>query len=281
MDSFVVPAQTSQAPTTTRTTTMLVAGPLRVLVTDDPAHIVAAQRLRYRVFADEPGFSDAIGDPLTRTDADRFDAYCHHLVVIHDDDGMVGCARLLPPDRAIVAGGWYSDGEFETAGLSEIAASTVEMGRACVAADHRSGSVTALMWAAVLQYVDAGGHRYLMGCVSMPLGAPVGTGRARGADLHGVRNLVRDKHAAPWSVFPHASCRVDGIALDHIPAAEKSVIPPLLRGYLRLGAQVCGEPAIDEVFDVADFLTVIDRDGANRRYLDRLCGAIERLGGGR
>lgn len=259
--------------TASRVRTVLAGGPITVDLTVDPDDIVAVQRLRYRVFADEPGFSDAIGDPVAQRDADRFDEYCEHLVVRHADDGLIGCARLLAPPRAIAAGGWYTATEFDVRGLDEIRSATVEMGRACVADAHRSGATTALMWAAILAYLDDNGYDHLVGCVSVPLGGA----EERGATLRGVRDVVRDKHSAPWGVQPHTAPTVDGRPLDDIDPPASVVLPPLLRAYLRLGARVCGDPAVDRIFDVGDFVTVLDRAGTNKRYLDRLRSAATRL----
>ncbi len=256
---------------------MLGAGPVRVLLSGDPDDIVADQRLRYRVFSEEPGFSDHIGDHDSGRDADRFDDFAQHLIVRHDVDGVIGCARLLTPVRAVAAGGWYSATEFDVAGLAPIAARTVEMGRACVDSAHRSGSVTALMWASVLRYLDLTGLRYVMGSVSVPLRGTLGA--ARGAELRSVRDQLLASYLARWRTEPLTAPCVDGIALDDIAPHPGTALPPLLRGYLRLGARVCGEPAVDDAFDVGDFLTVIDRDGATRRYLDRLTSTVTRLAG--
>ncbi|GAB90053.1 GNAT family N-acetyltransferase [Gordonia rhizosphera] len=267
------PAGIRSVPAGARVRPILIAGPLSVELTDDPADIAAVQHLRYQVFAAEPGFSDAIGEPTTQRDADRYDEYCEHLVVRHLDHGLVGCARLLPPDRATAAGGWYTDTEFDAGELDEIRSATVEMGRVCVAPDHRQGSTTALMWAALLHYLEASDHRYLIGCVSVPLGLS----GARGSVLRGVRDVVMDRHRAPWQAYPHVRPLVDGRLLDHIGPPANPPIPPLMRAYLRMGAQVCGEPAIDPVFDVGDFVTVLDRLAGNSRYLDRMRAAVGRL----
>ncbi|MCR5977016.1 GNAT family N-acetyltransferase [Gordonia jinghuaiqii] len=257
--------------------TLLSAGPIRVVVSDDPADIVAAQELRYRVFADEPGFSDRIGDSATGRDADRFDAFCEHLVVRHADEGVIGCARLLAPSRAIAAGGWYSATEFDLREMNDIVSDTVELGRACVHADHRDGSVTALMWAALLQYMDQANHRYLMGCVSVPLYSP---GEPMpGSVLRAVRDRLNEDHRESGrQAFPLTDPRIGGRPLENVTPSETIGMPPLMRGYLRVGARICGEPAVDDVFDVADFLTLLDREGTNKRYLDRLRSAAQRLG---
>lgn len=254
--------------------TLFVAGEYDVVVSGHPADIRAAQRLRFETFRSEPGYSDAIGDDDTGLDADRFDHFCDHLLIRHLPTGeLAGCARVLPPARAIAAGGWYSAGEFDLSELASIAPETVEMGRAVVAPAHRSGAVTGLLWTAVLGYLDDGGYRYLMGCVSVPVDAAAGRGR----ELRGIRDLVRDRHSAPWQVYPHRRVEVDGAGLDDLAPVERPVLPPLLRGYIRLGARVCGEPAFDETFDVGDFLTVIDREQGDDRYLARLRGALTRL----
>ncbi|MFT4199965.1 MAG: GNAT family N-acyltransferase [Gordonia sp. (in: high G+C Gram-positive bacteria)] len=271
----VAPVPSDPAATTTTSRRLFAGGGFSVWLSTDADDVLAAQRLRYEVFTAESGFSSAIGDPVTRRDADYFDDYCEHLLVRDDQTGdLVGCARLLSPLRAIAAGGWYSAGEFDLDELHPIASRTVEMGRAAVAVGQRNGSVTALMWAAVLAYVEETGHSHLMGCVSVPLSTP---GAERGSALRGIRDELRNRHRAPWQVFPHGGSIVDGARLDHIAPPERLIVPPLLRGYLRLGARVCGEPAIDPVFDCGDFLTVLSSDEADTRYRQRLRDTVRRL----
>lgn len=254
---------------------LLSGGDYEVSVSEHADQIDAAQRLRFNVFNTEPGYSDAIGDSSTGRDADGFDAFCEHMLVRHlPTDTLVGCARVLPPPRAIAAGGWYSASEFDLDELVGIRGETVEMGRAVVDAEHRSGSVTAMLWAAILNYLEVNSYRYLMGCVSVPLESAIGRGR----ELRGIRDLARDKHRAQWQVYPYREVQVDGLRLDDLEPPTSNRLPALLRGYVRLGARVCGEPAFDEVFDVGDFLTVLDRYNGDQRYADRLRGAMARLG---
>ncbi|WP_161897120.1 GNAT family N-acetyltransferase [Gordonia spumicola] len=253
---------------------LLAGGDYEVTITEDAVDVDAAQRLRFEVFNNEPGYSDSIGDAESGRDADGFDDHCEHLLVRHvPTDALVGCARVLPPPRAIAAGGWYSAGEFDLTELDAIRGETVEMGRAVVAPDHRSGSVTAMLWAALLGYLEDGGYRYMMGCVSVPLESPLGRGR----ELRGIRDLAREAYRGDWQAFPHIPVTVDGRTLDELDPPETLRLPALLKGYTRLGARVCGEPAFDEVFDVGDFLTVLDRHRGEQRYVDRLRGAMARM----
>jgi putative hemolysin len=240
-----------------------------LLLSNDSALIDAAQRLRHDVFTSEPGFalsSDGLPDGR---DADRFDEFCDHLLVREDTSGeLVGCYRMLPPPGAIAAGGLYTATEFEVSALDELRPSLVEMGRAVVRADHRNGGVVLLMWAGILAYLDRSGYDYVTGCVSVPV---QGEGaEAPGALLRGVRDFVRKRHASEYTVYPYRPVVVDGRGLDDIAPPAKLSVPALMRGYLRLGANVCGEPAHDPAFGVGDFPVLLDKRQADVRYLNRL-----------
>ncbi|KAA8964825.1 GNAT family N-acyltransferase [Mycobacterium sp.] len=239
-----------------------------LLLSNAPALIEAAQRLRFEVFSSEPGF--AISGPPGGLDADRFDEHCDHLLVREDNSGeLVGCYRMLAPAGAAAAGGLYTATEFDISGLDPLRPSLVEMGRAVVRADHRNGAVVLLMWAGILAYLDRRGYDYVTGCVSVPIG---GDGEAPGSQVRGVRDVVLRRHAAEpcYRVRPYRPVVIDGRPLDDIPAPARPVIPPLMRGYLRLGARICGEPAHDPAFGVADFPAMLDKRRADTRYLRRL-----------
>ena len=235
-----------------------------LLLSTDPCLIEAAQRMRYEVFSTEPGFTLTA---RTGLDADRFDEYCDHLLVRDDNTGaLVGCYRMLPPTGAIAAGGLYSAGEFDLTALDPLRPSLVEMGRAVVRQGHRNGAVVLLMWAGILAYLDRYQYDYITGCVSVPVcgeGAP-------GSQLRGVRDVVQRRHASQYRVTPYRPVRVDGKSLDEITPPARPTVPPLLRGYLRLGARICGEPAHDPEFGVGDFPALLCRSEADTRYLQRL-----------
>jgi putative hemolysin len=242
-----------------------------LLLSTDPALIEAAQRLRHDVFTSEPGFEFNGDGHSAGLDADRFDEHCDHLLVREDNSGeLVGCYRMLPPPGAIAAGGLYTATEFNVEGLDTLRPSLVEMGRAVVREDHRNGGVVLLMWAGILAYLDRCGYDYVSGCVSVPVHGPDDT--APGSQIRGVRDFVRRRHAAPaeYTVYPYRPVTVDGRGLDDIDPPRRVGVPPLMRGYLRLGAQVCGEPAHDPDFGVGDFPALLDKRRADVRYLRRL-----------
>lgn len=243
-----------------------------LLIADDADQVAAAQRLRYRVFAEELGATlpgDALG-----VDVDEFDDFCDHLIVRDDATGdVVGTYRMLPPEAAALAGRRYSDGEFDLAALAPLRERLVETGRSCVHPDHRTGAVINLIWAGIARYLHLGGYRWLGGCASVPVDDGGGTAA-------GVWHLVRTRHLSPptmrvrprrpWLAEPGA---VPLAAAQAAAAAGAPVaVPPLLRGYLRLGAWVCGEPAYDPDFGVADFFTLLSMDRIDPRYYRHFLG---------
>ena len=240
-----------------------------LLLSSDPDLIEAAQRLRYDVFSTEPGFTL---DSSTSLDADRFDEHCDHILVREDTSGeLVGCYRMLPPPGAIAAGGLYTATEFEISGLDPLRPSMVEMGRAVVRGDHRNGAVILMMWAGILAYLDRYGYDHVIGCVSVPTH---GEGPA-GSVLRGVRDIALTRHRAPqaYTVHPYRPVTLGGRPLEDIAPPERTTLPPLMRGYLRLGARICGEPAHDPDFGVGDFPALLDKRQADIRYLNRLRSA--------
>jgi putative hemolysin len=232
-----------------------------LLVARDSAEVLAAQRLRHEVFAGEMGAT--LHTSVPGLDVDDFDEHCDHLVVRDDRDGqIVGTYRMLPPERAAEAGGLYSETEFDLSALDPIRPAVVETGRSCVHPDHRNGAVVSLVWAGIARYMLLSGHSWLVGCASVPLADG-------GSFAAGVWDQVHAKHYAPEEYRVHPCNPWD---VDAVQRPAKAALPPLLKGYLRLGAWVCGRPALDADFGVADLFILLSMERVDQRYLKFFLG---------
>jgi putative hemolysin len=218
----------------------------------------AAQRLRWRVFAEELGAK--LQSPEPGIDQDIFDPYCEHLVV-RDGAEVVGTYRLLPPEGAKRIGLYYSETEFDLIRLRGIRERMVEVGRSCIAPGYRTGGVIALLWSGLARYVLASGHGYLAGCASIGL-----------ADGGQVAAVLRsgEEHLAPVEsrVTPRRRLPLQ----QEFSREQKAQLPPLVKGYLRAGAWICGEPALDTEFNCADFFMLLPLERIESRYARHFFG---------
>jgi putative hemolysin len=235
-----------------------------LLIAEDPGQVAAAQRLRHDVFATELGATLRGATPDGR-DTDRFDDFCDHLIVRDDATGLVvGTYRMMTPKAAERAGGRSGDREFDLSGLRPLRDQLVETGRSCVHPDHRSGAVVNLMWAGIARYLHLNNLRWLGGCASVPLSDG-------GATAAGVRARVAAGHLAPPAL--RVEPRRPWLAGTDLVGDPSVAVPPLLKGYLRLGSWVCGEPAYDPDFHCADFYVLFSMDRLDPRYRRHFLGA--------
>ncbi|HWX01323.1 GNAT family N-acetyltransferase [Collimonas sp.] len=228
---------------------------LTVSLASTQEEVREVQRLRYKVFIEAMGLSAlANADGL---DSDEFDAYCDHLIVRDTKTlRVVGTYRVMSPHAARRMGRYYSEQEFDLGRLDNLRSSIAEAGRACIDPDYRSGSVIMLLWAGLAAFMRRERCDYLMGCASVSL-----------AD--GGHNAAALYHALDQNSFSPAEYRVT----PHVPfpvyereAGHVAQMPPLLKGYLRSGAWVCGDPAWDPDFHSADFFLLLPLSKLDGRY---------------
>lgn len=237
------------------------AGRYHVSLAVDDQEIQEAQRLRYKVFAEEMGAR--LSSALPGHDVDLYDPYCDHLLVRELDGGeVVGTYRILTPDSAERVGSYYSEQEFDLTRLHFLRPRMAELGRSCVHREHRGGAVIARLWLGLADYMTRYGYEYLVGCASVSMA----DGGHAAASIH--RQLA-GRHLAPieWRVTPRTRLPVE--SLDDGSGAE---LPPLIKGYTRMGAMVCGDPAWDPDFNTADMLMLLPMAQLNRAYARRFIG---------
>ncbi len=227
----------------------------KVYLAVDDVEIAEAQQLRYRVFANEMGA--ILPTAHLELDIDPFDKLCDHLIVRDTLSGeVVGTYRILPPSTAEKTG-YYSEQEFDLTRLYFLRPRMAELGRSCVHPDYRSGAVIGLLWQGLADYMTRYGFDYVVGCASISM--------ADGGHLAAsVYHHIRHKHSSPieWQVTPR-----NPLPLDALDNGTPGLPPPLIKGYLRLGAMVCGEPAWDPDFNTADLLMLLPMQQINRSYM--------------
>ncbi len=233
---------------------------LDVLLARSQTEILDAQRLRYRVFAGEMGANLPTRTP--GVDHDIYDPYCEHLIVRDRESGeVVGTYRILSPENARQVG-YYSENEFDLTRLHHLRPRLVEIGRSCVHPEYRTGATITLLWSGLAQYMVERGYDYLMGCASISMA----DGGHAAASLY---NRLAVDHLGPqeYRVFPR--CPLPLAALQQDRPAE---VPPLIKGYLRAGAWICGEPAWDPDFNTADLPILMPMAKVANRYAKHYLG---------
>lgn len=244
-----------------------------IKLAENPAEIEAAQRLRYRVFMAEQGHMDggAPDDaPDDGLDVDEFDQYCLHLIIVdRKRREIVGTYRVHPGVVAAHGIGFYSEREYRISGLAEIAPCLIELGRSCVSPDFRNGAVVALLWAGMAVLQRRSQCRYLLGCVSLETVDP-----AIGWALYHHFQTQEALFTPAISALPQAGFELpevgDAAVEEYLTGAKRhelsSWMPPLLKGYLRLGAKLAGVPVLDREFGAIDFLVLFDFNEINQKY---------------
>ncbi|PXX47700.1 GNAT family N-acetyltransferase [Undibacterium pigrum] len=214
------------------------------------------QRLRYKVFIESMGLS-ALSNP-DGLDKDEFDEHCDHLIVRDSKTlKVVGTYRILGPNAARQLGRYYSETEFDLSRLQHIRNSVAEAGRACIHPDYRSGAVIMLLWAGLAAYMRRERCSHLIGCASISL---TDGGQNAAAIYRGLS--AADFSPLEYRVTPHTPFPLDEID----SSTTEARIPPLLKGYLRAGAWVCGDPAWDPDFHSADLFVMLPLANLDNRY---------------
>jgi len=248
-------------------------GPLEVRLARDPAEIAAAQTIRFRVFFDEMGARPSAAVASQNRDTDGFDAVCDHLLVVDtslegdDVDRIVGTYRLLPPEGARKAGRFYSQDEFaiETLMARHTGRRFLELGRSCVLPAYRTKRTIELLWQGIWAYCRRLRIDVMMGCASFPGVVPAAHAEALSflghfcqaeADWH-VRAL--DARFAPMDLMPKEAIQA---------RSALAATPPLVKGYLRLGARFGEGCVVDHDFATTDVFVVLPVEAISDRYIN-------------
>ncbi len=238
-----------------------------IKIASEPEEIEEAQRLRFQVFNLElnKGLQSSYQRGL---DVDEFDPFCDHLIVRDLRSGdVVGTYRLLRGSQARRHIGFYSEKEFDLTRIKQLNGELLELGRSCARKDFRDRALIPLMWKAIAEQVRRYQIRYLFGCASLYT--------TDVAEVSSMFTLLKSRYYAPdgLRVLPVKKCRFQGLSEGTGSADEPALLqklPSLIKGYLRIGAQIAGPPALDAEFGTADFFLLLDFAGVQGDYLKRL-----------
>lgn len=216
--------------------------------------ILAAQKLRYRMFTEEYG---AKIKSVRGIDKDRFDKHCLHLIVKDTcSKEIVGYTRVLTDSASRMTGGYYSESEFDISALRPFNGRTIEIGRTCIDPRYRNGATIGVLWSAIGRYLTDNHVRYLIGCGSISMADG-------GIAAQAIMEKIRAKYFmdSRYHVRPYRS-----LTLPQQSTVTNPKMPPLLKAYLSMGAKIAGEPYWDTDFNVADVFIVLDMETVSHRY---------------
>lgn len=255
-------------------------GRLVTRLADNADEVAAAQEVRFRAFRREGAARPADASPLR--DADRFDAVCDHLLVIDTAiaasgaERIVGTYRLLRQENAAAAGGFYSESEFELAALvaRHPGRRFLELGRSCVLPQYRNRRTIELLWQGIWAYCRRHGIDVMTGCASFAGTAPAA--HAMALSFLGHFRQAED----PWHVRAVAARHhtLDMVPVEAVDTrAALAAMPPLVKGYLRLGARFGQGCVVDPEFATTDVLVVLPVESICERYINHYGAGAERF----
>ena len=246
----------------------LTSNNLAIRMAETEADIVASQRLRYQVFYEEMSAKPTPDMAAEKRDFDDFDSVADHLLVVDNNLGtgaaaVVGTYRLIRREAAEKFGQFYTVDEYDISPLIEHPGEILELGRSCVAVDYRTRHVMELLWRGIAAYVFHYDIEFMFGCASI-----------QGTDVDKLAvplSYLYHHHLAPKDLRPVAVpdryVDMNRISADELDRkAGLSALPPLIKGYLRLGGFIGDGAVVDPQFDTTDVCIVVETKRVTDRY---------------
>ena len=257
----------------------LKLGSLEVRLAETAEEVDAAQALRYRVFYEEMGATPTPAMAARKRDFDEFDEHCDHLLVLDhmrkNQNPVIGTYRLIRREAARKAGRFYSSSEYDISPLLQYPGEILELGRSCIDAEYRTGQVMQILWRGLTSYVFRHDVVLMFGCASLPGTDP--------AALKLPLSYLYHHHLAPPGLRPKAlperyvdmrlmprealdpNVAFNSMKVD--PRSGGNSLPPLIKGYIRVGGFVGDGAVIDPQFNTTDVCIIVKTDLITGRYI--------------
>jgi len=256
-------------PISNREIVQVVAGDFEVRLAQTAAEIDAAQALRYRIFYEEMGAHATPEMARLHRDFDDYDQVCDHLLVLdrrrgEGPEGIVGTYRLIRRPAAERLGRFYSAAEFDIQPMIDFPGEVLELGRSCIASDARNTATMQMLWRGIALYAYHYNIKFMFGCASMP-----GTDPAAHAEA---MSYLYHHHLAPPEIrvraLPSRYVKMDMLPEgSYEPRKALMKVPPLIKGYLRLGGFVGDGAVIDEQFHSTDVFIIVKTELVTEKYM--------------
>ena len=244
------------------------SGNLEVRLAENQDEINAAQSLRYKVFYEEMSAKPNAEMLAIKRDFDRFDEFWDHLLVLDNTkkkigDRVVGTYRLNRRSKAEKNAGFYSTEEYNIDALLRNNHEVLELGRSCVDFNYRNGQTMQLLWRGIANYVYFYDVKIMFGCASFP--------EVDQNELKLPLSYLYHYHLAPSEIrsiaLDNRYLKINHISKENLDIkAAKKLIPPLIKGYLRLGAYIGDGAVLDEQFSTTDIFIILKTEQVTRRY---------------
>jgi putative hemolysin len=247
----------------------VVAGDFEVRLAQTPAEVDAAQALRYRIFYEEMAAQPSPEMATTRRDFDAYDAVCDHLLVLdrrrgEGPEGIVGTYRLIRRSAAARLGAFYSASEYDIRPMIDYPAEVLELGRSCIARDARNTATMQMLWRGIALYAYHFDVRVMFGCASFPGIEPAQHAQAM--------SYLHHHHLAPPDIrvraLPERYVNMNMLEPGSYDARKAMArVPPLIKGYLRLGGYVGDGAVIDRQFNTTDVFIIVKTELVTEKYI--------------
>jgi putative hemolysin len=245
----------------------ITAGSQIIRLASSAAELDAAQALRYRVFYEEMGAHPSAEMLAAKRDFDQYDAVCDHLIVVDQSresgSQVVGTYRVMRREHVRAVGGFYSASEYDVSRLASFPGTVMELGRSCVDAGYRDRATMQLLWRGIAEYLNAHDVDLMFGCASL-----------HGTDPEKIAvqlSYLYHYHLAPEvlraKALPERFVNMNILPKDSIdPRRALASLPPLLKGYLRVGGFIGDGAVVDHQFNTTDVCIIVKTDLIADRY---------------
>ncbi len=228
-----------------------------------------AFRLRYKIFKQELGNNNDINFD-EKIETDIYDEFCDHLIVVNKTRNLVvGTYRLLLGSKVDPKIGFYSEKIFDIYKIKSLGKQILELGRSCVHRDYREGVVINLLWKGIAKYIKENHVDYLFGSVRLRTSNP--------SEISKIFSLIKERYYAPeeMRVYPLKECVFENLDEDLKISDSKKIflkLPPLVKGYLRLGLKICGPPAWNRQLESVVLFVLLNMKNASNSYKKHFLG---------